>query len=117
MLRESPHGLEYCLFVKTDADFNKDYTLSFDNEEQRDDWIKAISAAKENKPVPDSVNRAFIMKNDDDLVEDSKVYFNKMLTAFGENVREDAFQDVLLRLSSFFNRVAFTVRSVRLHHA
>ena len=102
--------LEFCLFVKTDDDFNKDYTLSFDSDEMREDWMKAILAAKENKPVADSVNRAFVKKNEDDIVEDSKSYFNRMLTAFGETYRDESFQDVMLRLSSFFSRVAFTVR-------
>lgn len=97
-----------CLLIKTAEDFNKNYTLSFENDESRDDWITAIAAAKENKPIPDSVNRAFVMKNEDDLVEDSKTYFNRMLTAFNETFRDDSFQDVMLRLSSFFTRVAFT---------
>ena len=103
------HRLEYCLLVKTTEDFNKDYTLSFDTDEMRDDWITSIAAAKENKPVPDSINRAFVMKNDEDYAADNKVYFNKMLTAFGETYRDDSFQDVILRLSSFFSRVAFSV--------
>lgn len=97
--------------MKTTDDFNKDYTLSFDSDEMRDDWIKAIAAAKENKPVPDSINRAFVKKNDDDYVEDNKVYFNKLLTAFGESYKSNSFQDVILRLSSFFSRVAFSVGS------
>lgn len=97
------------MLIKTADDFNKNYTLSFESEASCDDWITAIAAAKENKPVPDSVNRAFVMKNDDDLIEDSKAYFNRMLTAFNETYRDDSFQDVMLRLSSFFTRVAFTV--------
>ena len=97
------------MLIKTADDFNKNYTLSFESEASRDDWITAIAAAKENTPVPDSVNRAFVMKNDDDLIEDSKAYFNRMLTAFNETYRDDSFQDVMLRLSSFFTRVAFTV--------
>lgn len=101
------------MLIKTAEDFNKNYTLSFENDESRDDWITAIAAAKENKPIPDSVNRAFVMKNEDDLVEDSKTYFNRMLTAFNETFRDDCFQDVMLRLSSFFTRVAFTVRQER----
>lgn len=101
--------------MKTTDDFNKDYTLSFDSDEMRDDWIKAIAAAKENKPVPDSINRAFVKKNDDDYVEDNKVYFNKLLTAFGESYRSDSFQDVILRLSSFFSRVAFSVQLLLIH--
>ena len=100
---------EFCLFVKTTEDFNKDYTLSFDSDIMRDDWIKAIAAAKENKPMPDSINRAFVMKNDDNYVEDNKDYFNKLLTAFNEHYRSNAFQDIILRLSSFFSRVAFSV--------
>lgn len=59
--------------------------------------------------MPDSVNRAFVMKNDDNYVEDNKDYFNKLLTAFNEHYRSNAFQDIILRLSSFFNRVAFSV--------
>lgn len=101
--------LEYCLLVKTDDDFNKDYTLSFDNEETREDWMKALLAAKENKPVPDSANRAFVKKDDEDTMEDSMSYFNRMLTALGGTYREDSFQDVILRLASFFGRIAFTV--------
>lgn len=95
--------------MKTDDDFNKDYTLSFDNEETREDWMKALLAAKENKPVPDSANRAFVKKDDEDTMEDSMSYFNRMLTAFGGTYREDSFQDVILRLASFFGRIAFTV--------
>lgn len=83
--------------------------MSFDSDEMRSDWIEAIAAAKENKPMPDSINRAFVMKNDDDYVEDNKDYFNKMLTAFNERYRDESFQDVILRLSSFFSRVAFSV--------
>ena len=95
--------------MKTDNDFNKDYLLSFDSEESREDWMKALLAAKENKPVPDSANRAFVKKDDQDTVEDSMSYFNRMLTAFGGTYREDSFQDVILRLASFFGRIAFTV--------
>ena len=73
--------------------------------------MKALLAAKENKPVPDSANRAFVKKDDEDTVEDSMSYFNRMLTAFGGTYREDSFQDVILRLASFFGRIAFTVAS------
>ena len=76
----------------------------------RDDWIEAIVAAKENKPMPDIINPAVVAKNDEDPKEVLRVYFNRMLTAFGANFRSDSFQDVVLRLSSFFTRVAFLVR-------
>ena len=63
MLEEcNTYRLEYCLLVKTTEDFNKDYTLSFDTDEMRDDWITSIAAAKENKPVPDSINLSKMTK-------------------------------------------------------
>ena len=88
--------------------------MSFDSDEMRDDWIKAIIAAKENKPVPDSVNRAFVLKSETDDNEDNKDYFNKLLTAFASRVKTDSFQDVILCLSSFFNRAAVSVRIVNM---
>ena len=104
------------MVIHTTEDFNKDYTVNFDDDKSRDDWMTAIMAAKENKPIFDSVNRAFVMKSDDDMTEDWRTYFNRMLTSFNANYLDENFQDVLLRLSSFFHRAVFTVlRMINLH--
>ena len=108
-LQYSITHLACCLIIHTTEDFNKDYTVNFDDEKSRDDWMTAIMAAKENKPIFDSVNRAFVMKSDDDITEDWRTYFNRMLTSFNANYLDDNFQDILLRLSSFFHRAVFSV--------
>ena len=101
---------DFCLLLTSSGIRKKDYLLSFENEQSREDWMQAILDAKSKIVRPDSVKNVYVAKYRDNMVIPSKGYFENLYTSLLSAESIFVFEDYLLCLASFLNRANFLVR-------
>lgn len=55
--------------IQTDEEFGKDFLIAGASPAERDSWMEAIMAAKNNQPLPDSIRPVYAVRNEGDTYE------------------------------------------------
>ncbi|KAK8795615.1 hypothetical protein WA158_000272 [Blastocystis sp. Blastoise] len=100
-LDENEFGFE----ITTSEEFGKDFIVYATSNEDRQQWIDAILAAKEGRPLADSTTQVFTKIEDDSLADPTK-YYDYLLTALLAANDTEHIESILLRLAAFYTRCA-----------